>query len=316
MINRVFIQTFGEFDVFVDGRKIAFRHPKSKEVLAVLVDKRGLSMSRPEIFSVIWEDRFYDRAMQSQFDTLIRSMRRTLKGYGIDCIFEIKKGFLRIRPQYAECDYWQFITGDAKAIQAFGNEYMNGYAWADTKRECLEEKKARWTVKQVSTEQNTAGPEHVRPILNISPYPAVEARTFGGFDVMVNGEFVAFGRAKSKELLAYLIESRGKPVGRKEAARVLWEERSFDRACQKQLDVVIRSLTSTLCEYGISDIVEVNKEMRVVPSRFVCDVYRYLNGEADAVFAYCGEYMNAYSWASATEACLNGMHERVQVQSL
>ena len=150
MINRVFIQTFGEFDVFVDGRKIAFRHPKSKEVLAVLVDKRGLSMSRPEIFSVIWEDRFYDRAMQSQFDTLIRSMRRTLKGYGIDCIFEIKKGFLRIRPQYAECDYWQCMTGDAKAIQAFGNEYMNGYAWADTKRECLAEKKSRWTVKQVS----------------------------------------------------------------------------------------------------------------------------------------------------------------------
>ena len=316
MTNRVFIQTFGEFDVFVDGQKIAFRHPKSKEVLAVLVDKHGLSMSRPEIFAAIWEDRSYDRAMQSQFDTFIRSMRRTLKGYGIDCIFEIKKGFLRICPQYAECDYWQFMAGDAKAIHAFGNEYMKGYAWGDLKRECLAEKKAWWAVKPISTERNTAGAEHVRPILNISPNSAVEVRTFGGFDVMVNGEFVAFNRTKSKELLAYLVESRGKLVSRKEAACILWEEGNFDRACQKQLDVVIRSLTSTLCEYGISDIIEVNKEMRVVPSRFVGDVYRYLKGDAEAIFAYCGEYMSAYSWASATEACLNGMHEQVQAQLL
>ena len=44
--------------------------------------------------------------------------------------------------------------------------------------------------------------------------------------------------------------------------------------------------------------------LRVNPDRFVCDLYRFLAGDRDAVQAYRGEYMNAYSWASMTESLL------------
>ena len=37
----------------------------------------------------------------------------------------------------------------------------------------------------------------------------IEIRTFGGFDVYVDGQLIRFGRAKSKELLAYLVDRRG-----------------------------------------------------------------------------------------------------------
>ena len=304
MKSNVFIQTFGAFEVLADGEKVIFHNSKSKELLAILVDKYGLSLSRAEISSVVWGDQVYDRIMQQRLNSVIRSMRSTLAGYGIDSIFEMKKGYLRIRPEYAVCDYWQFLKGDSEAVRSFSGKYMLPYAWGELKNEYLKDKKAKGALKPCLRERKADAPAQGTDQL-------VEVRTFGGFDVMVNGEFVAFGRAKSKELLAYLIERNGKSVSRQEAGSVLWEGKFFDRARQKQLDVVIRSLASTLCEYGISDIIEVHKEMRVVPTRFTCDLYRYLDGEDAAINEYCGEYMSTYSWATPTEAYLDRIYWQV-----
>ena len=304
MKSNVFIQTFGAFEVLADGQKVIFHNSKSKEVLAILVDKYGLSLSRAEISSVVWGDQVYDRIMQQRLNSVIRSMRSTLAGYGIDSIFEMKKGYLRIRPEYAVCDYWQFLKGDSEAVRSFSGKYMLPYTWGELKNEYLKDKKAKGALKPCLRERKADAPAQGTDQL-------VEVRTFGGFDVMVNGEFVAFGRAKSKELLAYLIERNGKSVSRQEAGSVLWEGKFFDRARQKQLDVVIRSLASTLCEYGISDIIEVHKEMRVVPTRFTCDLYRYLDGEDAAINEYCGEYMSTYSWATSTEAYLARIYWQV-----
>lgn len=45
----------------------------------------------------------------------------------------------------------------------------------------------------------------------------VRVKTFGGFDVYVDGEPLRFGRAKSKELFAYLVDRRGSSVTTGEA---------------------------------------------------------------------------------------------------
>ena len=41
-------------------------------------------------------------------------------------------------------------------------------------------------------------------------------------------------------------------------------------------------------------------------------MYRFLGGDPAAVNSYRGEYMNAYSWASFTEAFLDRMKNRKQ----
>ena len=124
------VKTFGGFDVFAKGNMVSFHLAKSKELLALLVDRKGLSLSRAEAFSILWEDRLYDRPMQKQFDVIIRSMRDTLREYGIDAIFEMKNGRLRIRPEMIECDMYRFFEGDADAFNAYRGEYMNAYPWA------------------------------------------------------------------------------------------------------------------------------------------------------------------------------------------
>lgn len=131
-------------------------------------------------------------------------------------------------------------------------------------------------------------------------------RTFGTFELLVDGEPVAFARSKSKELLAYLIDRRGERISRADAFAVLWGDRQYDYSMQKQLDVYIRSLRDTLREHDIEEIFELKRgAMRIFPEKFECDMYRLLEGDAQAVNDYHGEYMRSYGWASVTEALLS-----------
>ncbi len=122
--------TFGNFDLLVDGRPIAFKRAKCKELLAYLIDRHGANVTRREAFAVLWEDRMYDRPMQKQLDTLIRLLRSTLTDYGIGEIFELKSAAMRINPDLISCDAWRYLAGDQEAIRAYRGEYMNNYSWA------------------------------------------------------------------------------------------------------------------------------------------------------------------------------------------
>ena len=139
----------------------------------------------------------------------------------------------------------------------------------------------------------------------------VEARTFGNFDVLVDGRPIAFARSQAKELLAYLVYKRGSAVTRREAFAVLWERGNYDRPMQKQLDAVIRSMRNTLEENGVGDIVEMaHGTLRVVPERISCDFYRFIDGDAQARGSFFGEYMASYSWACSTEGYLARMVDK------
>lgn len=141
----------------------------------------------------------------------------------------------------------------------------------------------------------------------------VSVRTFGLFEVYVNGQQVKFRIAKSKEILAYLVDKQGGSVPRAQISAVLWEDRLYDRKQQKQLDVYIRSLRDTLTEYGIERIFEMKGgKLRVVPEEFDCDVYRFFAGDPDTINSYRGEYMSAYSWASITEGRLFVQQEMLE----
>ena len=142
------------------------------------------------------------------------------------------------------------------------------------------------------------------------PTSHITVRTFGNFEILVDGETVSFGRSKAKELLAYLIDRNGAGIKRAEAFAVLWEEGEYDYSMQKQLDVMIRSLRATLREAGIDEIMEMrNGTLRIRPELLDCDLYRFFEGDIEAVNAYRGEYMSAYSWASLTEAYMDRINK-------
>ena len=163
-----------------------------------------------------------------------------------------------------------------------------------------------YLLKPVSKETLAAEVDYARKGTYHSPDAHIEIKTFGNFDVSVDGRSIGFKLAKAKEILAYLVDKQGSGVTRAELFAAVWEDRFYDRKMQKQLDVYIRSLRETLKENGVSEIMEMETGvLRVKPDTFVCDAYLFYSGDNDAINAYRGEYMSSYSWASMTEAILS-----------
>ena len=128
--GHIVVQTFGNFEIFVDGETLAFPRAKSKEVLAYLIDRQGQGSTRAEIFAALWGDKMYDHSQQKYLDVIIRSLRDTLRKAGIEEILEIKSRFIRIRPEMVDCDMYRFLKRDPDAVNAYRGEYMSAYSWA------------------------------------------------------------------------------------------------------------------------------------------------------------------------------------------
>ena len=128
--KRVTVQTFGNFDIKVDGKTVPFNRSKAKELLAYLVDRKGSSITRAEAFALLWEEGQYTRSMQKQLDVMIRSLRATLKEAGIPELMELRGGTMRIQPEMIDCDLYRFFEGDRETISSYRGEYMSAYSWA------------------------------------------------------------------------------------------------------------------------------------------------------------------------------------------
>lgn len=129
--KHIFVQTFGGFDVFVDGQALVFKRAKAKELLAYLVDRRGNSITTKEACAVLWEDRPYDTVQKNYFQNVVVDLRATLRAGGIGDIFIKSRNSLAINPLELECDSYRFLNGDPIAVNSYRHNYMCGYSWAE-----------------------------------------------------------------------------------------------------------------------------------------------------------------------------------------
>lgn len=135
----------------------------------------------------------------------------------------------------------------------------------------------------------------------------IYVNTFGNFKLIINGEEVSFGREKSKEMLAYLVDKQGKSATRKELAAVLLEREDYSRATQNYLSKIIKELMSVLEQAGAEKILKRGLNSYAVDvDAFECDLYDYEKDDAtpDELNRFRGDYMKQYSWAEMTLAKL------------
>lgn len=131
----------------------------------------------------------------------------------------------------------------------------------------------------------------------------IYVKTFGDFELIANGEEVSFGRAKSKELLAYLVDKQGKIATRKELAEVLFENVDYTRTTQNYLSKIVKELETVLEKVGAEQMLKRGiNSYSVDVETFGCDLYEYENDNAtpDELNRFHGEYMKQYSWAEPT----------------
>lgn len=126
------VQCFGNFDVFTpDGTPVHFERSRSKEIFAYLVHRHGSSCTIKEIAAALFEDEPYDKKQQSYLQILIHAMMKSLKKIGAEAAVNKSYNSLSVNTKTLDCDYYRFAELDAGAVNAYANEYMSQYYWAD-----------------------------------------------------------------------------------------------------------------------------------------------------------------------------------------
>ena len=129
--KKVQVQTFGGFDVFVEGKPIVFGRSKAKELLAYLIDRRGISVTSNEACAILWEDAEGTAATKSYFRTVVTSLRTALREAGAEEILIKRFNSLAVDPLKLDCDSYQFLNGDPYAINKYRHDYLSCYSWAE-----------------------------------------------------------------------------------------------------------------------------------------------------------------------------------------
>ena len=127
----IYVQTFGNFEVFSYGSALKFSYSKTKELLAYLVDRNGASANMNEICAVLWENDRDSANMKAYLRKLIGDLLKVLNLTGAADVVVKKHNSIAIVPEKIVCDSYRFMKGDFEYINAYSGQYMSQYSWAE-----------------------------------------------------------------------------------------------------------------------------------------------------------------------------------------
>ena len=134
--HRLKISTFGNFELFVDGRPVVFKRRKAKELLAYLVDRNGSMVEDDELLEMLWGK--HDRSAKSH----LRSVKAELMGIFADAGYKdaISKhrGMMGILPDKVDCDFFDAINSTPPDMHNYKGEYSRQYSWSEQTRTVLD----------------------------------------------------------------------------------------------------------------------------------------------------------------------------------
>lgn len=133
-------KTFGNFTLLYDNKVIKFTRTKSNELVGYLIYKNGSSVNTKELISVLWGDYADSARYGNNLRNLIVDIKHSLNERRIQNFFIAEYNNFRINPDVVKCDYYDFLSGDADAMNNFAGEFMSQYSWAEDVAGFLEKK--------------------------------------------------------------------------------------------------------------------------------------------------------------------------------
>lgn len=128
--KEVFIQTFGKFNVYKDGQPVPLRG-KAKEILALIVTRRGKEIGNEEIYSIIWEDREHSNVQMKVYYNALRRLKDSLKENGLEnLLISTSRGQI-INRELFDCDYYDFLEKNTDEKKMFDGEFLSDYSWGE-----------------------------------------------------------------------------------------------------------------------------------------------------------------------------------------
>ena len=110
---------------------------KAKELLALLVDRRGGTVTTDQIIGTLWEERPNDQYTQNLCSKIGKTLEKELKENNIEHILVSARGIKRVNTSEFRCDFYDLVDGDEKAAEKFFGEYMLEYSWAEERMALL-----------------------------------------------------------------------------------------------------------------------------------------------------------------------------------
>lgn len=129
--HKVYIRTFGYFEIFIDDKPIAFRNKKAKELLALLVDRRGGYVTSEQAIGYLWENEPANAVTLARYRKEALRLKNTLEEYGIGHIMESVDGKRRIIPESISCDLYDYLSGREEHANLFKGSYLTDYTWGE-----------------------------------------------------------------------------------------------------------------------------------------------------------------------------------------
>lgn len=129
------IQTFSNFNIYVDDKCIVFPYQKAKELLALMVDARGGQVTEEKVIACLWEDRCYDQKAKALYRKTVMELRKVLVNEGIQELCTFEYGRCRVNPDTFACDYYDLLKqpgGNYDMYMRMG--YLNEYSWSEMSR--------------------------------------------------------------------------------------------------------------------------------------------------------------------------------------
>ena len=137
--KRVFAQTFGNFELFVDGKPAAFKYTKTKEIVALLVNNRGAQTTNGEIIASLWEDDGDPEKKSSYLSNLRQDLQNTFTRLKLNGILLKQRGSLAIDVDRIDCDLYDWLDKKKDSQYHYLGDYMNQYSWAEYRHAEIDE---------------------------------------------------------------------------------------------------------------------------------------------------------------------------------
>ena len=126
--KRLMVQTFGNFEVYLDGKPLAFKYRRTKELFAYLVDRVGALCTVGEIIGILFEE---ESGREDYFQKLRRDLLSTLEEVGCENVIVHKRGMLGVVITEIQCDYYDCLNKKKDFSTSYFGEYMSQYSFAE-----------------------------------------------------------------------------------------------------------------------------------------------------------------------------------------
>ncbi|MGN1467128.1 MAG: response regulator [Ruminococcus sp.] len=122
------VKCFGNFEVTAKGKALNFKRSKSKELLAILIDRNGSGMTAKQICAIMWAESNDDVKNINYLHQLFVDLRNALKSVEAEKILRQNGYEYSVDTARIDCDYYSYLkTGKPQ----FHGEYMSQYSWAE-----------------------------------------------------------------------------------------------------------------------------------------------------------------------------------------